>query len=434
MILGFAVENFRSFKEGQSFNLYAEYSKKNHVDNMVEMLDGFSVLRTSAIYGSNASGKSNLLKAFGALQGLIVDSSDWKEGDSIPVYEPYLLSEDTVHSSTKFDIEFYFEGLRYSYIVEFNSKEIIYERLDAYYSAKPSKLFERNSPDDWKKGISFGDRFKGDIRKIPFFPNNTYLSKAGNTAGSPDIAREIYHFFRKKIDVLLCNDKADILGWYNRKEVVDIVNVFLKNIDLGIERFDIERDEDIKKDIMETIGISSEKTNLLSEHLRDVFFDQFADKSVFYHASDKGGSVRFEEDQESDGTKKIFKSLPHILYVLYSGSVLLVDELEGSYHPHIAELIVKLFNDPDVNMNNAQLIFTTHNLSLMSPNLLRKDQINLVGKGLNGSELTSLDEYDDNLKDSSPFSKWYDDGRLGYIPSISYNNISSAIKGFVSKG
>ena len=185
MIVDIAIENFRSIKEKQLFSMYAEKHLKHHASNISYIDDKIGLLKTTAIYGANASGKSNLILAFEALQTLVVNSGDWKSGDKIEKYEPYLLSKDTILAPTSFEIEFFVEKNRYSYQVKFDSNNILFEKLDLFKTAKPSNIFTRDTPTDWKS-VKFGDSYKGGKRQFAFFSNNTFLSKAGN---SPEVSR-----------------------------------------------------------------------------------------------------------------------------------------------------------------------------------------------------------------------------------------------------
>ncbi len=140
----------------------------------------------------------------------------------------------------------------------------------------------------------------------------------------------------------------------------------------------------------------------------------------------EGKIALFSLKDESDGMRSLINSLPLIMSVIHYGKILVWDELETSLHPHVAELVLGLFNDPEVNKNNAQLLFTTHNLALMNSSKMRKDQLWLVEKQDGASHLISLDEFSSSqLKNSSPFAKWYYDGRLGGLPSINYPLIKS---------
>jgi len=420
MIVDFTIKNFRSIKTEQLLSLYADKKPKHHAGNITYIENELGVLRTCAIYGSNAAGKTNIILAFEALQYLIVESGDLKDGDPIKCYEPYLLSDATKNSPTRIEIELYIDRTRYSYHIEYNGKEIIYEKLDFYPNARASNIFLRNSPDDWKS-VKFGERYKGGKKQTAFFANNTYLSKAGNSPDSPEIIRKVFNYFRKNTQTMLTNQAIGVFDWDENENTVSIMNSFLKKVDLGIDSFGIEKVEN---------SDSLKFPENMPEALKQKLAAEFSKKEYFYHSDDNGNLVRFEKNKESSGTNKLFRLLPLFIQVLREGSILFVDEIEGSFHPHIAELIIKIFNDPLVNKNNAQLIFTTHDLSLMASDVMRKDQVYLTNKDLSrGTSIYCLESYETKLKDNSPFAKWYDEGRLGAIPKINYRNISDAIKG-----
>lgn len=419
MIVDFSATNYRSIKTEQLLSLYAENKSKHHIGNIAYVENDLGLLRTTAIYGANASGKTNLLLALDALKYLIVESGDLKEGDAITAYEPYLLSKETLEQPTRFEIEFYESNQRYRYEILFNEFNILFEKLDHFKTSKPSNIFTRTSPYDWKD-VKFGDSYKGGKKQFAFFSNNSYISKAGNSPESPDFIRDIYNFFRKEVLVLRANHSVGILDWERQYGFSNVVDTFLGKADFGISNFKFEKG-DLPEGVELPEGIPSE--------LRERFIDQFSKKEMFYHKSDFGDLVAFDRSKESSGTVRLFKLIPFLTMVLKDGSVILIDEIELSLHPHIAELVIKLFNDPLVNIHNAQLIFTTHDMSLMSQNTLRKDQVYLSAKSPEGgTEYVSLDDFEGSLKDSSPFAKWYNEGRLGGIPEINYRDIADSIK------
>ncbi len=421
MIVDFTVTNYRSIKSEQTLSLHADNKPKHHAGNIRFSDDNVGVLRTCAIYGSNAAGKTNFLRAFESLQDLIVESRDLKEGDIINDYQPYLLSEETKRSSTIFEVEFYVDNIRYVYLIEYDAMNIHKEQLSFYPNGgnRLSNIFNRTSASDWKS-IKFGDRYKGGRKQFAYFANNSYLSIAGSSPDAPEMIRVVYSFFRKNIAMILSNHKVGVFGWDEDSSSVSIINTFLKKVDLGISGFEIENGEP-DPDFKFPEGMPDEIVKKLQ--------NEFSKKEFFLHPNEDGTLTRFEGKQESKGTIRLFKMLPFFIQVLKKGKVLMIDEIESSYHPHIAELIIRLFNDPLVNKNGAQLIFTTHDLSLMSADTMRKDQINLLDKDVkNGTEISNLDDFDSTLKDSSPFEKWYDEGRLGGIPKINYREISEAIK------
>jgi AAA15 family ATPase/GTPase len=424
VIVDFTVENFRSIKEEQLFSMYADKKPKHHAGNISYIENEIGILKTTAIYGANASGKTNLILAINALKDLVVDSGDLKDGDVIKSYEPYKLSKSTIEAPTNFEIEFFVKKIRYQYQIKFNSKNITFEKLDVFKTTKASNIFTRNSSTDWKS-VKFGDSYKGGKKQFAFFSNNAYISKAGNSPESPEIMRDVYTYFRKNLLTFLTERSFSLFDWEQKTGYKDVVNTFLSKADLGISKFDF-----VKKDLPSDLQFPED----IPAEIKDKFIKEFSRKPVFFHKSDFGELVEFDTELESRGTNKLFQLVPFFTMVLCQGKSLFIDEIEASLHPHIAELVIKLFNDPTVNINNSQLIFTTHDMSLMSQDVLRKDQVYLTDKTPEkGTRLLCLESFDNSLKDSSPFAKWYNEGRLGGIPEINYKEISDSLKEVLSR-
>ncbi|NUW69557.1 AAA family ATPase [Vibrio coralliilyticus] len=427
MIIDFTVENYLSIKNEQTFSMVAERDKSHLSDNLFAYSDKISILKTAAIFGPNGSGKTNLIFALDNLIDMVVKSSSYEEGDSIPCYLPYELSEDTINSPTKFDLEFIVGNKRYSYQIQFDEYQIVYEALFYYPSVKPAKIFERTSSSDWNSedGISFGSYYKGGKRRHAYFPNNSYLSKAGRNPESPKFIRDVYNYFRKDMRVRLSEAPPAVLGWDEDPIARSTMKCLMTNLGLGIVDFKIEHGDldpkhekaiaDFPKPMQEAVKREMSKT------------------IKYGHLTETGEMHYISDEYESLGTRKLFDYLPTILLTLRNGEVLVVDEVSTNFHSHVLELLVKLFNDPKVNVNNAQLIFTTHDLMIMRSNALRKDQIYLAEKTNGMTEYTSLDEFDSSLRNNSPFEKWYYEGRLGAVPSLEYSeiseNVSALIKG-----
>jgi AAA15 family ATPase/GTPase len=420
MIVDFTIENFRSIKSEQVFSLYVENPKRHLADNVVFPADDkVGVLRSAAIYGANASGKSNFLRAFSALRYIACNSGDLKEGQKIRCYEPYLLSAETADAPVRFSLEFInHDKKRYRYSVSFNEYEILDESLEIYPSRSKAVLFKREPQNSWND-IYFGGLYKGKSRKVPFFKNNSYLSKAGNSAGSSEVMRSVYGYIWNNF--MFNGAMEDIFGpLYEDPTVLDFASKFLCNVDTGISEIE-QKDSDPLP-----TGLIPEN---FPKHLKERILARTKKDYLFTHKMDNGSNKQFKRSDESLGTQKLFTMLPFLLEAFRNGAVLIIDEIDSSFHPHVAELIIKLFNDPETNINNAQLIFSTHSLSLMSSNEMRRDQIWFVEKRNGRSELYSLGEYDKNiLKSTSPFADWYDSGRFGALPSVNYGAISNLLK------
>jgi len=425
MIVDFTICNFRSIKNEQTFSLYAETPGAQLLENISFPADDkIGTLKSAGIYGANASGKSNLLLAFRALQYMIVSSGDIKEGDLIPCYEPYLLSENCKSLPTRFEIEFFVPNsidkdilnkpVRYRYCIEFTAHKIIEESLVFYPSSTQAKVFNRGVKDSWQT-ITFGSLYKGGKKRLPFFANNAYLSKAGDSADSPQMIRDVFNYFRKNIHHQSASQRTTLLNWFDDAEMVKKVSMLLSFVDTGISSVhfqEITRPDEIQ--LPENVP----------EEIKAHILKDIKNKPFFKHITDTGDNELFEEQKESDGTKKLFHLAPIIIDTLLKGGVLIMDEVDSSLHPLMAEMIIKIFNDPRINKGNAQLIFSTHNINLMSPELLRRDQIWFSEKQQGVTKFYSLDDFDKKkVKPQSPFNQWYAEGRFGGIPEINYQGI-----------
>jgi len=422
MFVSFAVENFRSIKDRAEL-VFTPGSAKNHLVSHIYQNEKMNAgtLRSAGLYGANASGKSNVLMAFEALKLIVVDSGDLKEGKKIPCYEPYRLSSQKKNQPMILEAEFYSqEGNHFFYRVSFKNNEIIEESLDYYPSKVKANLFTRGGEDDWES-VKFGAHYKGGVKKIPFFKNNAYISKAGNNAASPEIIKEAYNFFRKDLRHIGMKESIRISTFGDRNEVVDNTAKVLCMVDTGIvgisikesdSEMPIKLDDDIPQEVIEMIE------------------EDYKYRYMFSHNSEEGEDVVFPKSRESEGTQKLFEVIPLIQSAFKERKVVVVDELDNSLHPHIADLIVKLFNDEDVNRFGSQLIFSTHNMQLMSPEKMRRDQIWFCEKNGGASNLYSLDDFDKKkVKTTTPYATWYDEGRFGGVPDINYQKIATFLSG-----
>jgi AAA15 family ATPase/GTPase len=419
MIIDFTLSNFRSVREKQTFSLFAESSSGHLPNNIAKPGNGkISILRSAGLYGANASGKTNIFLAFEALRYIVCFSGDLKDGDKIPCYQPYVLSDSSKNAPIEFEVEIFLKNqFRFLYKVSFTSKQITSESLEFYPSRSKANLFKRKKDDSWED-IAFGGHYKGGKKKFPFFDNNSYISKAGNSADAPEIIRDIFNYFRREVFYLGVDQRVSMHLWRENIDFVDSVAEILSKVDTGIfgVRF---KEQDVPQ---------IKFPNDVPDAVKKRILEAESKKPYFLHEGENGFVQEFTEEMESSGTLKLFSMLPMLIDAFEDGGILILDELDNSFHPHIAELIIKLFNDPKVNKNNAQLIFSTHNVNLMSPEILRRDQIWLTEKQQGQTQLSSLEDFDKNtVKMDSPFNKWYGDGRFGAIPSIDIKAISEII-------
>lgn len=421
MIIDFTVTNFRSIRDKQTLSMHAQGASSIEPNVYFPSAENIGVLRSIGIYGANASGKSNFLLALNALRYLVRNTGSLQDDVDIECYEPFLLCSSTKNAPIKFEIECYIQGVRFLYSISFNVNSILEESLDYYPSRHKANLFNRKESDTWET-VSFGSHLKGGRRKFAFFKNNSYLSKAGNSADAPLIIRNIYNYFRHDITHLAVGQDFKISSFLSNANVRSVFAAVLKNSDTGIS--DIEA-EDQEEEVLNALN-SSDHPEEYKEAIKEYALTRARFKPFFLHENDTGGFERFSESMESAGTLKLFNLLPLLIACFHNGGVLIVDELDNSLHIHLAELIVKLFHDQEVNKKGAQLIFSTHNINLMSHELMRRDQIWFCEKKQGVSNIFSLDQFDKKIvKSNSPFIKWYGEGRFGGIPHVDYKAIAT---------
>lgn len=422
MIIDFTITNFRSIRDEQTISFFAENPGKHLLDNIsYPTTPKIGVLKTAGIYGGNASGKSNILLAFEALQFLISASGRLKDGKTIRCYEPYRLSKKSKSAPVIFEIEFCIKnGTRYIYKVSFTRDRIIEEHLSYYKSTKPAVIFERTEEDNWET-IKFGTLFTGGKKRFPFFNNNAYLSIAGSSADAPKLIRDVYNYFQNDVLRLGLNENIDLDAWIENQAIFDKATSFLGCVDTGVSGVVVkEREVDL--------GNVHLPENMPNE-IKDSILREMKRSLLFIHMTDTDETELFDIRLESAGTRKLFHLAPLIVDALENGGVLIVDELDNSMHPFMAALIIRLFNDPKVNCGNAQLIFSTHNLNLMTPEHFRRDQIWLTEKSKGATSFFSLEDFDKKkVKPQSPFTRWYVEGRFGAIPKIDYQGIAALLK------
>jgi AAA15 family ATPase/GTPase len=417
MLLEFRLRNFRSFRDEQTFTLIAEDKEESHSIS-IPGSDEDSALRTVAVYGPNASGKTNLLLALRAMQQVVVNSATaTQRGDQIePVY-PFRLNEESRNSPTMFDITFVVEKegdkVEFQYGFEATRDRVIEEWLYSYPHNRPRKYFTReykNDKGDYEFG--FGDYFKGQKKQIAEAtrPNALYLSTAAQL-NNKSIA-PVFDWFRNSIQYLagrdvrsqlterLCEDDSV------RQVVVDL----LKAADVGI------RDLHVEEGSVDVSEVPSGLLDFLEESGQREKFEEDMSRIVhFQHSDDSTKEELLSLQEESRGTRQYFSLLGPVMNSLGGGQVLLIDELDSSLHPLMVEEVIRLFNDPETNPNGAQLIFNLHDTSPFDKDIINRDQIWITEKFPEGnSELIALLEY--SPRENEAMEKKYREGKYGGIP------------------
>lgn len=418
MLLEFTIGNFLSIKDKKTLSLEAT-SIKEHLGTNVVKLDRFQLLRGAVIYGANAGGKSNFIKAMSTMRRIVKQSFDASSTDELGI-TPFLLSTDTSNKPSFFEILFLIGTVRYRYGFEVDNTSVKSEWLfeSKIKSEKPLFIREGDGIDvsqGFKEAkdleektrenalfLSVLDQFNGTTAKsiMKWFSNFITIS---------DLSHERY----KNVTFKMLEDeniKPQLLDFYKR-------------LDLGFDEIDLEKKPFEAKDF----------TKLFNEEFAKQFLSDIEGKSkidiktIHKKYNNENEVVGFEKfdmrRQESSGTNKVFNISGPVFDVLKNGGVLIIDELDASLHPLITLTITKLFNSSEFNKTNAQLIFATHDTNLFEYGHYRRDQIYFVEKDVYGaSDLYSLVEYKEDggkkVRKDRSFEKDYIQGRYGAIPIL----------------
>lgn len=428
MLLQFSVNNFRSIKDTVTFSMN---TASNEASKHSFQARDYHLLNSAVIYGANASGKSNVLKAMSFMRNLVLNKPKITQStDDLP-HQPFRLNTETEQASSYFEIVFFLENVKYRYGFEADSTTVYAEWLYSDEKSKESRLFERDN----EQNIHYVNKqkFKEGIGlKVP--ENHLFIWKCDQNDG--DISKKILQWFShfNLIDGL--ENERYVNFALKQMENTDAKSELLKLVkiaDLGIEEIAIEEKDVTQAAVQHIIKNESIPKEVKQEMLSQI--NNGASASIellqsrhkkFNEKNQLIGSVSFELDEdESQGTQKFFAVSAPILDTLKHGKVLLIDELDASLHPMLTECLIKLFNNKELNKRNAQLVFVTHDIHLLSvPELFERDQIWFTEKDQYGStNLYSLLEFrkknkGKDVRTTDNLEKHYLQGRYGAVPYV----------------
>lgn len=401
LLLQFSVKNFRSFQKEETLNLSSSKRSELLDSNTFESVQNQRLVRSAVIYGPNAGGKSNLIKAIYFLQQFILLSSTaFQEGQKIPL-QPFRLTAASTKEPSEFVIDFVCDHIRFTYHLALTEERVVKEELYAYPKKYRQTWFTRNWDSssgtyNWHQGLGFKGEHKGWEQMTR--ANALYLSTA--VQFNSEQLKPIFLWFRDQLVILLKTSpmqetrfNPDLTFQFLKDPTKKSwIHKFMECADIGIENFDLIEEE----------NFPLKKTTVRTQHKmidsdQKVFFDLLLD--------------------ESDGTQRLFTQAGGWLKALREGLVLFVDEVNLHLHPNIVRYLIELFHNPKTNQKNAQLIFTTHDSSLLDSDLFRRDQIWFVQKDeTKSSRLYSLLDFKPRKKEA--IGKGYLQGRYGALPFI----------------
>jgi AAA15 family ATPase/GTPase len=436
MLLEFRCKNFRSFRDEQKISLVAARSRSEEPDKRLikSKIKDVSGLRCAAIYGPNGSGKSNLLKAMAQFSVIISASQKrWDSTDKIPVWDPFVLDDNSKQEETELEASVVIDEVEYRYGFRFNEKSISEEWLYEY-APKERTLFRRKTIDGRIEVDFVGRNLTGStletIRQLTR-SNSLFLSAAAQN--NYEKLATIQKWFVDRFNIINGQDCTQMLPFTadmcKREEVKVRVKKMVSFADFGVEDFEVvEEDapEGFKKMYAAMLRAAKEVSPEAADKMGER--DSFLHSEVrMMHRGADGKLYPLAATQQSRGTLAFFSVLGPLLDELKDGSILLIDELESSMHPLLVQQLVRVFNDPDFNPKGAQFIFTTHNTSILDPQILRRDQVWFTEKNQDGATVVyPLTDYkprkDQNLEAG------YLHGRFGAIPFLDNELLYSAFQ------
>lgn len=413
----FKVRNYTSFKEESILDMRAT-SYVQHPSHVIHVDDRLSLLKTTALYGANASGKSNLISAMFFFEQYIFSQFINKNGNEdfeteeagIKMkLEPFSLS-DSVNEASEFDIIFLHHGKQIQYGFECTSKEVLNEWL----FINDKKAFERNGTE-----LSFGSKYQkmlGAYKKLP--AERLYIAVLEyflDEEAKEEVLGDFISFFSKEYNVYseilfesTVKGLAGMIG-LSRKLVRNQsyrkkVEQYLRLIDVGIKRLDVQT---------ETIFVERTGKKKREKVVRTVH-------DIYDKDGNPVGEKLFSLRQESTGTLRFLAYIQNIIEMISNGGVFIVDEMSARLHPLLTKLIVDIFCSEQ--NEKAQLIFTTHDISLLNKDQFRRDEVVFVDKNERGeSSLYALSDL--KVREDATFSKDYLQGKYGAIPIFNYDDI-----------
>lgn len=405
MVLEIRLSNFFSIKDEVVLDFRAANIKSANakaLENNLFKHEKTEVLKTIVIYGANASGKSNIVKAIRFCNAMVFESHNHNE-NTVYNFQPFKF-EGFPNKPSGYFIRFVLNGIEYEYSFSLTRTRIITESLNYYPKGRVTKIFNR----DERLGKSKKDKYSfGSFINRPLdVAENTsdktlYISRASQM--DRDIPKEIFNYFNKTFILNYVGfgiSAIESVTSQNKKKLIEALKIADSDI------------EDVKIKVLKKQGkhFIADATNM-TLRAEDIVQDYLEIKT--YHKRFPGIAFNFL-NEESQGTIKLFFIMLTLLDVVKNNKVLLIDEIEESLHPRIIEYIFNLFRAGE----KAQLLCTTHNTKFLDLKCFRKDQIYFANKREDGStDLYSLFDYND-FRDTMDLEKAYLQGRFDAVPVL----------------
>lgn len=417
MLIEFSVKNYRSFWESQTISLAAGAKKELQEENTFSpsLQELPRLLRSAVLYSPNGGGKSNLVKALGFMQYFVLFSArESQEGERIDL-KPFLLHPDGPSRASEFEVVFVEDGIRYQYGFAATEDQVIHEWLLAFPGNRVQRWFERSyNPKKEKEEWYFGGKLTGQKKTWQRSTRSNALFLSTAIQLNSEQLKPVFKWFQRLVVVghgELIRRGQTVTSCEDKEGCADILQ-FLKSA--GIEVDEII----IKERKFDKIRFPS----LMQDELKSYFQNDLQGKSfkevLFKHQlTGSEDFALFPLEEESDGTQKLFAYSALWLDLLKSGLILVIDELDNSFHPHLVRFLLSLIHSSKNNAANGQLIFSTHDTSILDTKLLRRDQIWFMEKDdTQATQLYPLSDF--RPRKHEALEKGYLQGRYGALPYI----------------
>jgi len=436
MLISFTVENWMSFREPATFSMVA--GKERQHGERVPHLKKYKtkILPIAAIYGGNASGKSNFFKAISFAKHIILNGT--LPDEMIPVV-PFLLDADTVQLPSRFVFELMIDETVYEYGFSVTKKRVVEEKLVKIGAVHEKTLYHRR-----EREIVFDESIKNnDTNFFDFIFRATRENLLFLTSSVFQNAKDfrcVYDWFKNTL-ILIAPDARymPLASFYDEENPsYHLVNEILPALDTGISHIDIEKiplenipmprslgthlHENVKEGVTVEIVTGNNRNMHLAVTKKDG--ELIAKKLVAYHTGADGGDIKFEIHQESDGSLRVIDVLPAFIGASSKNArrVYVIDEIDRSLHTLLTRNLIGTYLASCSAESRSQMLLTTHDVSLIDQRLLRRDEIWVAERdGTGNSTLISFCIYKD-IRFDKDIRKSYLQGRMGGVPIITLGN------------
>jgi AAA15 family ATPase/GTPase len=406
MLIEFTVCNYLSFKDKATISMLASRKRELRDSNVVnDVKKGLSLLKSSAIYGANASGKSNLFSAVAFMSQFIKNSyKESQAGETIDVI-PYLLDADSKTKASFFEMVFIINKTIFRYGFEVTSKEVCKEWLFMQRGDNEKNVFVRE-----KDNVRINEKaLEKNVNNVPIKIRGNGLYLSALSMYGVEFGTNIVEWIGRKIFILqgknvsgtgITDTGKTEIYIFNKHEMLG----FLKAADINIVDFEVDKSNEVH---------------------------------MFYKMYDENNKVIGNRkmslfEVESHGTQKLFIIAHFIILALREGKAIFIDELDEALHPDITKFILNVFNSKEFNSHNAQLITNTHDTTLLNNKILRRDQIWFAKKNRYGSSnilsLVEFNEPDNNVRSDEAYGKNYLAGKYGGVPYVNPGLLLSVLE------